>query len=90
MGYYSRINSGVKTEGVVPRHAGDLHQGDHTGQAGAEEPLRVSRVHDQGAGSNTYLDIQPQNKGKTCKMGSCWSSITPSNLRIVCLLSFVI
>ena len=90
MGYWPGNHCRVKAQGALPLHARDLHQGHHPGQAGAEEPLRVSRVHDQGAGSNSYLDIQPQNKGKTCKMGSSWSSITPANLRIVCLLSFVI
>ena len=90
MGYYSRINSGVKTEGVVPRHAGDLHQGDHTGQAGAEEPVRVSRLHHSGARSHTHLDFQSQVKRETSQVGSSWSGTSITDLIVINLKIHII
>ena len=80
VGHHPGDHSRVQTEGAVPGHAGNLHQGNHPGQAGAQESLRVPGVHNQGEGTHSYLDIQPEIQGETCQMGSSWCGSLASNL----------
>lgn len=65
MGGRERRHHGFTTEGAILSDAGRVCEGDHAGQAGDEERVRMSGLQDQNARSYVRLDVQLEEPRQT-------------------------
>lgn len=65
MGDGERRHRGIAAEGAILSDAGRVREGDHAGQTGNEERVRMSGVQDQNARSYVHLDVQFQEPRQT-------------------------
>lgn len=65
MGDSERRHRGITAEGAILSDAGRVREGDHAGQTGNEERVRMSGVQDQNARSYVHLDVQFQEPRQT-------------------------
>lgn len=76
MGRRERRHRGFATEGAILLDAGRLREGDHTGQAGDEERVRMSGLQDQNARPDVRVDVQFQEprQADQVDLGRCRDS----------------
>lgn len=58
MGGRERRHRGFATEGAILSDAGRVREGDHAGQAGDEERVRMPGLQDENARPYVRLDVQ--------------------------------
>lgn len=76
MGYRERSPRGLANKGAVLSDAGRVREGNHAGQAGDEEHVRMSGLQDQNARSYVHLDVQFQDprQAHQVDLGRCRDS----------------
>lgn len=67
-------------QGAVLPDAGGIRQGDHAGQAGDEEHVRVSGLQDQDERSYVHLDVQSQDPREAHKVDPGRRRDSPTDL----------
>lgn len=67
-------------QGAVLPDAGGIRQGDHAGQAGDQEHVRVSGLQDQDERSHVRLDVQSQDPREAQQVDPGRSRDPPTDL----------
>lgn len=72
-------------EGADARDASDPAQSHPRGPHGHHQRLRMSRLQDTDARAHLRLDLQPEDKRKSCQVGPGWCGSAPRGLDLMAM-----